>query len=83
MKLLKFYADWCSPCTMLTKTLESIDHDLVKNMQNINVDEDLDSLSKYGVRGVPALILVDDTGKEVRRLSGYNNAAKVTEFLGQ
>lgn len=81
MRLLKFYADWCSPCTMLSKTLATMDHDLIKNMEAIDIDANPDALGQYKVRGVPLLLIIDGTGNEVKRLAGYQNATKVSEFL--
>lgn len=62
MKLIKFEASWCGPCKMLTKTLENIE--IPYEVVVVNIDEDLSTPKKYGVRGVPTLVLLNDD-KEV------------------
>lgn len=80
MKLLKFYADWCQPCKMLTKTLEDIE--LPFPVVQIDIDADMDTAITYGVRGVPTMILVDDNNAEVKRASGYMNEAQFKKTFG-
>lgn len=63
MQLLKFHATWCGPCKMLSKTMEDIEfpYDVVP----VDIDENMELAIKYGVRGVPALILIDEEGEPV------------------
>lgn len=79
MKLLKFYAEWCQPCKMLSRVME--DMDVGMPVENIDIDKDMDTAIKYGVRGVPMLVVVDDEGKEVKRKSGYMNETVLQDFL--
>ena len=67
MKILKFQAEWCGPCKMLSKTLEGYDE---VEIQEIDIDADQEVAIRYGIRGVPTLVLLDDNGAEVRRKSG-------------
>lgn len=73
MKLLKFQADWCGPCKALTKTLATTS---IHIDQVVDVDTDKDIARRYNIRGVPTLILTDDSGKEIKRVSG--NISKET-----
>ena len=63
MQLLKIHATWCNPCKMLSKTMEDIEfpYDVVP----VDIDENMELAIKYGVRGVPALILIDEEGEPV------------------
>lgn len=58
MKLIKFYATWCGPCKSLTAMLE--DMDLPYEVQEVDIDKDMDTALKFGVRSVPTLLLVND-----------------------
>lgn len=84
MKLLKFYADWCGPCKMLTRVIEDNKADiesLMVTIEEIDIDNDMDTAKKYNVRGVPTLILVEDSGQEVRRKSGYMGEGELIRFV--
>lgn len=68
MKILKFYADWCQPCSAVSKLLE--DANLPYEINNINIDVAIDEVSKYNIRGIPTLILLDDSNNIIKTLSG-------------
>ena len=81
MKVLKFYADWCGPCKMLTKVLEGVQ--INTPIEEVNIDDNNEMAAKFGIRGVPTCVLVDDTGKEVSRRVGMVNEAQFREFVGE
>lgn len=60
MKLLKFFATWCAPCKTLTTMLES--EDLGVEIVPIDMDQEPEKFTKYGIKSVPTLLLVDDEG---------------------
>lgn len=80
MKLLKLYADWCGPCASLSKTIKTMD--LVVPIEEINIDHHKEIVAKYGVRSIPALILVEEDGTEIRRLMGNQPKDQISEFIG-
>jgi thioredoxin 1 len=80
MKVLKFWATWCSPCKVLKTTLNSFD---ACPMEEINVDENHDKASDYGVRALPTLILVNDAGEELWRKTGIITKAELDSVVKQ
>lgn len=81
MKVLKFYADWCGPCQMLGKTIES--SNLQTQFESIDIDLNSEIARQYNIRGVPTLVMVDESGNEVRRMSGYLNPTQLKQFVGE
>ena len=63
-KLIYFSAPWCGPCKLLGPTMDKSG----LRFQKINIDDDLELGSKYGVRSVPTLLIADSNGNEVKRL---------------
>lgn len=69
MKLIKFSAPWCGPCRQLAPIIEEI-KDLI-SVHEIDIDEvDPVVLTKYKVKSIPLLIIVDDSENEVWRHIG-------------
>jgi len=57
--LVDFWAEWCGPCRMIAPALEEISEELGDKVTvaKINIDEHPDAPAKYGVRGIPTMIL--------------------------
>ena len=57
--LLDFWAEWCGPCKQIAPALDEIGEELSGKitLAKVNIDENPESPSKYGVRGIPTLIL--------------------------
>ena len=81
MKLIKAYATYCVPCKALGATLNGVNHPLVMNMKELNIEEDIDRAMKYGVRSVPTLLIVDEDDQVLRTLNGNQPKEKILEFL--
>lgn len=79
-QLLKFYAPWCKPCGILSKQMENLGPG-AHPVMSINIDEETDQAVKYQIRGVPALVLLED-GKEIKRKAGIPSLAELKEFMG-
>ncbi len=60
--LVDFWAEWCGPCKMIGPSLEEISDELGARVTiaKINIDENPDAPAKYGVRGIPTMILFKD-----------------------
>jgi len=57
--LVDFWAEWCGPCKQIGPTLEEIDTEMGDRLTiaKVNIDDNPHTPSKYGVRGIPTLIL--------------------------
>jgi thioredoxin 1 len=78
MKILKFQADWCEPCKALTKLMEEIDTKI--EIEVVDIDKEPLTTTKYGIRGVPTLVKIDENGI-VDRLTGYKNKKQIEDFI--
>ena len=80
--LVDFWAAWCAPCRMLAPTVEAVAEKFQGKAKvvKLNVDENVDSSSRYGIKGIPTLILFRN-GKEAERVVGVPSNAK--DFISQ
>lgn len=78
-QLLKFSATWCGPCKSLAGNMKHVDFKDVE-LKEIDIDDNLDEAKKFGIRGVPTLVLMND-GVEVKRKSGVLMADQIEEFI--
>lgn len=69
--LLDFYADWCGPCRMVGPIVAEIaqERDDIK-VGKINVDEQSELASQFGVMSIPMLVVMKD-GKVANQTVGY------------
>lgn len=60
--LLDFWAEWCGPCKMLAPSLEQLSGELdgKVSVAKLNIDENPTIPSRYGVRGIPTLMIFKD-----------------------
>ena len=82
MEILDFYADWCGPCQMMMPIMSEFElaHPEIK-VTKINVDNNEEIADKYGVSGIPCLVLLED-GKEVDRNVGVFSVKKLEAMIG-
>ncbi len=77
-KILYFTAAWCGPCKTLGPIMQSLSGQI--NYQKVDVDNNNDLSIQYGVRNVPSLILVDETGEVKGRLVGVQTKDQILNF---
>ncbi|MES2856780.1 MAG: thioredoxin [Bdellovibrionota bacterium] len=80
--LVDFWATWCGPCKALAPKLEEIAGELQGRARIVKVDVDANgaTASKYGVRGIPTLVVFKD-GREVGRLVGNQPKDAIVSML--
>lgn len=80
MELLDFYADWCGPCQMMKPVVEEFEskHTEIK-VKSINIDEEEDLASEYGVSSIPCFVFLKD-GEEVAREVGVMPLKKLEKI---
>jgi len=69
--VVDFYAPWCGPCKMLAPMLEQFAGELAGTLKfgKLNVDDAPQLASRYGIKGVPTLILFD-AGRQIEQAVG-------------
>ena len=83
IQILHFYAEWCGPCKMLDPILkELIDENEDLDIVDINIDENEDEASKFGVMSIPTLIFIKDN-EEVDRTIGFVDKKTIFEKLAK
>lgn len=80
--LVDYWAEWCGPCKMIAPILEEVSRDYGDRLQvaKLNVDENQSVAAKYGIRGIPTLMLFKN-GVPVATKVGALSKSQLTLFL--
>jgi thioredoxin 1 len=80
--LVDFWAEWCGPCKQIGPSLEEISNEMGDKITvaKINIDENPMTPSKYGVRGIPTLMLFKD-GEVAATKVGALPKGKLVEWI--
>ncbi len=75
--LVDFWAEWCGPCRIISPAVEEIAQELGGRLTvaKVNVDDSPESPARYGVRGIPALILFKDGKPATTRIGAAPKSA--------
>lgn len=80
--LVDYWAEWCGPCKMIAPILDEVanDYDGKLSIAKVNIDENQATPAKYGVRGIPTLMLFKDGNVEAVKV-GAVSKSQLTAFL--
>ncbi|MDX6444086.1 MAG: thioredoxin 1 [Blastocatellia bacterium] len=80
--LVDFWAAWCAPCRMIAPTVEAVAEKYASNARvvKLNVDDNPSVSQRFGIKGIPTLILFKD-GKEEERVVGATTEQAISRML--
>ncbi len=80
--LVDFWAEWCAPCRMLAPTIDAVAEQHAENASvvKLNVDENPSTAQRYGIKGIPTLILYSE-GKEFERIVGMTSKEAISRMI--
>jgi thioredoxin 1 len=82
--LVDYWAEWCGPCKMIAPILDEVSETYKDKLQiaKMNVDENREIPAKFGIRGIPTLMLFKD-GQLAATKVGAMSKAQLTAFIDQ
>lgn len=80
--LLEYWAEWCGPCKLIAPVLEQIAGEYAGRLRvaKLNIDENPDTPPKYGIRGIPTLMLFKNGHVEATKV-GALSKSQLAAFL--
>ena len=80
--LVDYWAEWCGPCKMIAPVLDEIAQEYVGKLKiaKLNIDENPGIPPKYGIRGIPTLMLFKDGEVEATKV-GALSKSQLTAFI--
>ena len=80
--VVDFWAEWCGPCKAMAPHLDAVAEEMSGDIKvaKINVDDNPMAASKYGIRGLPTLMIFKD-GKVTATHPGAMSKQKITEWI--
>jgi len=80
--LVDYWADWCGPCKMIAPILDELADEYAGKIRvaKLNIDENPQTPPKYGIRGIPTLMLFKDGNVEATKV-GAVSKSQLTAFI--
>ena len=80
--LVDYWAEWCGPCKMIAPILDEVaeSYDGRLTVAKLNIDENADTPPKFGIRGIPTLMLFKD-GQVVATKVGALSKSQLSAFI--
>ncbi len=80
--LVDYWAEWCGPCKMIAPVLEEIAQEYAGKVKvcKLNIDENTDVPPKFGIRGIPTLMLFKNGNVEATKV-GALSKSQLAAFL--
>jgi thioredoxin 1 len=82
LALVDFWADWCQPCHAMAPTIEALAEEYGDRIRVAKLDVDANPMTthKYGIRGIPALLLFKD-GQVVQQIVGVKPKEEIARII--
>ena len=82
IKLIDYFAPWCSPCQMMKPVLDELEKELAGKVEfiKIDIDEKPEEAAKAGVMSIPTFVVLKD-GKEIGRKTGFTSKIELLKLV--
>ncbi len=82
--LVDFWAEWCGPCKMIAPILDEVAEEFAGKITiaKLNIDENAETAPKYGIRGIPTLLLFKG-GNVAATKVGALSKGQLVEFINE
>lgn len=80
--LVDYWAEWCGPCKMIAPILDEISKEYAGRLKvgKLNIDDNQQTPTKYGIRGIPTLMLFKNGNVEATKV-GALSKSQLTAFI--
>lgn len=80
--LVDYWADWCGPCKMISPVLDEVAKEYAGKLKvcKLNIDENQATPPKYGIRGIPTLMIFKNGNVEATKV-GALSKSQLTAFV--
>ena len=78
--LVDFWAPWCGPCKMISKSLDAVSETTAATIVKIDIDENPEATTKFGIRGIPTLKIYKN-GELITTKVGNISTSAINDLL--